>query len=689
MRSVAHLLLLAYLPTSLQPNSKFSFYKLKKYQRRTYMLTLFVSMFILLAGGTAALFFFRQFTLMQRIAAGTTALGCVLGLCYACISLFIHNQPATVSWTWLHIFNLSFAADSVSLFFLLPVFLIPPLVLTYSLHYLKEEQNNLGAGLNYFFTALLVVSMILVVTAANMITFALAWEIMSIASFFLVISHYQDKEKRRAGYLYLIFVQGGAMFLFASFALIYKYTGSFDFSAVSTLPANAKLMVFLLALVAFGSKAGLFPFHIWMPGSYSAAPGHLPALMSGVMAKMGIYGIVRTYLLLDEPSLMFGNVVLICGVLTGIIGVVYALVRQNIKQLLAYSSVENIGIILIGLGVGMIGAGEGNQAMAFFGFAGALLHVLNHSLFKSLLFMGASAVEQQTGTNSIEDLGGLMKKMPITGKTFLIGSTAISGLPPFAGFVSEFLIYYGAFQGIHTQRLSFILAILAIISLAVIGGLATAVFTKVTGLAFLGVAHTNKVEQAQEADPSMKLVMIVLASACLCIGLIPAPFVRLSFAGIQDISFLASFDSQPFLTIVDQLSQATLLFVSLVLLVVVVRKSLYVNKTIRRSGTWGCGFTKPTMRIQYTGASYADEMVNFFNWLAPVTRLYSGITRIFPRKTTWHMQAEDAALVNYERILVRPLYNLVYKLRWIQHGNIQLYIAYIIATIFVLLVFFL
>ena len=479
------------------------------------------------------------------------------------------------------------------------------------------------------------------------------------------------------------------MFLFAAFALIYKYTGSFDFSAVSTLPANTKLTVFILALIAFGSKAGLFPLHIWMPGSYSAAPGHLPALMSGVMAKMGIYGILRIYLLLDEPSLMFGNIVRICGVITGIGGVVYALVRQNIKQLLAYSSVENIGIILIGLGVGMIGAGEGNQAMAFFGFAGALLHVLNHSLFKSLLFMGASAVEQQTGTNSIEDLGGLMKKMPITGKTFLVGSTAISGLPPFAGFVSEFLIYYGAFQGAGTHRLSFILAILAIISLAVIGGLATAVFTKVTGLAFLGEARTNKIEQAQEVSPSMKWVMIVLASTCLCIGLIPAPFIRLAFAGIQDISFLANYDSQSFITIVNQLSQATMLFTGLVLLVVMVRKALYINKHIRRSGTWGCGFTKPTVRMQYTGASYADEMVSFFNWLAPVTRLYSGITHIFPRKTTWHMQAEDIALVNYERILVRPLYSLVYKLRWIQHGNIQLYIAYIIAAIFVLLVFFL
>ncbi|WLE98857.1 MAG: proton-conducting transporter membrane subunit [Candidatus Electrothrix communis] len=649
--------------------------------------TIFVSIFIILAGGTAALFLSRRFILMQRVVIGTTALGCAAGLCYALTRLFGNTAVATATWAWLHIFELSFTVDSVSLFFLIPVFLIPPLVLVYSLDYLTEGKKNLRIAINYFLTTLLVVSMVMVVTAANMITFALAWEIMSIASFFLVIFDYQDKEKRKAGYLYLIFVQGGAMFLFAAFAIIYQHTGSFDFAAVSTMPDNQKLLVFILALIAFGSKAGLFPLHIWMSGSYSSAPGHLPALMSGVMSKMGIYGILRIYLLLDQPSPIFANIVLICGILTGLTGVVYALVRQNIKKLLAYSSMENIGIILIGLGIGMLGAGENNQAMAFFGFAGALLHVFNHSVFKSLLFMGAAAVEQQTGTNSIENLGGLLKKMPITGKTFLVGSTAISGLPPFAGFVSEFLIYYGAFQGVDTHRLSFILAIFAIISLALIGGLAAAVFTKVAGLAFLGAARTDKVEQAQEVGFSMKLVMILLAGACLFIGLVPAPFIRTAFAGIRDITFIAGYDSQAFLATATQLSQTTLLFVCIVLLVALLRQFLYLNKRIRQAGTWGCGFTKPTVRIQYTGASYADEMVGFFSWLTPVTRLYSGITRIFPRRATWHMQSEDVALMNYERVLVRPLYNLVYKLRWIQHGNIQLYIAYIIAAMIVLLVF--
>ncbi|MCW5211853.1 hydrogenase [Desulfobulbus sp. TB] len=651
--------------------------------------TIFVSIFIILAGGTAALFLSSRFVLMQRIMVGATTLGSFIGLCFALTHLSGDGPVVTATFTWLHIFALSFTADSVSLFFLIPVFLIPPLALVYSLHYFTDSKKNLRVAVNYFFTAVLIASMPLVVTASNMISFALSWEIMSIASFFLVLFDYQNEDKRKAGYLYLIFVQGGAMFLFAAFALIYRHTGSFDFFAVSSMPDSGKLLVFILALIGFGSKAGLFPLHIWMPSTYSAAPSHLPGIMSGVMAKMGIYGILRIYLLLDAPTPVFGNVVLICGILTGIFGVVYALVRQNIKELLAYSSMENIGIILIGLGIGMLGAGEGNQAMAFFGFAGALLHVFNHSVFKSLLFMGAGAIEQQTGTNSIEDLGGLLKKMPVTGKTFLIGSTAISGLPPFAGFISEFLIYYGAFQGVDTHRLSFILAIFAIISLAVIGGLATAVFTKVMGLAFLGAARTKKVEQAEEVRPSMQWVMILLAGACLFIGLVPAPFIRTAFAGIRDIAFVSSYNAQSFLTVVQQISQTAMLFVLLVLVLVMLRQFLYLNKRIRWAKTWGCGFSKPTVRMQYTGASYADDMVNFFNWLTPVTRLYSGITQIFPRRATWHMQSEDTALMNYERALVRPLYSLVYKLRWIQHGNIQLYISYIIAAIIILLVFFL
>ena len=651
--------------------------------------SLFVSLLVVLAGGAAALLLSRHFILMKCITIAAVIAGCIRGLHFSVTHLLEGAPTAIKSWTWLHLFTLSFAADSVSLFFLLPVFIIPPLVLVYSAQYLDNADSSLRTALNYFFLAVVVAAMALVVTAANMITFALAWEFMSIASFFLLVFDYQSKGNRQAGYLYLIFVQGGAMLLFAAFAGIYAYTGSFTFSTLTNMPDSQKLLVFFLALLGFGSKAGIFPLHIWMPGSYSAAPGHIPALLSGVMAKMGIYGILRIYLLLDVPSPIIGRVVLICGMLTGIVGVVYALARQNMKQLLAYSSVENIGIILIGLGIGMVGATEGSQAMAFFGFAGALLHVLNHSLFKALLFMGAGAVFHRTKTDSIEELGGLIKKMPWTGSTFLIGSAAISGLPPFAGFISEFLIYYGAFQGVRLSRFPFILSICAVISLAVIGGLAAAAFTKATGLTFLGEPRTDKAVRTREAGGSMILVMVLLAAACLMIGVLPQSFVQIAFAGLRDIPFTAGYDSMPFILTVLQLSQAVMIFIALVLSISLLREGLYFRKKIVKAATWGCGFTQSAGRIQYTGASFADEMVNFFTPLIPIRKIYSGISTIFPGKITWQMKAEDVAGMHYERRLARPLFLLVYKLRWIQHGNIQLYIAYIVAAIIVLFVFFL
>lgn len=649
--------------------------------------TMFVSLYIILAGGTAALLLARQFTVMKFVTVTVTAAGCGLGL-YDCLTRLLSNTPVVEkSWTWLHIFELSFKVDSISLFFLIPIFMIPVLALVYSFQYMSDAEKTVRTAINYFFFTMLVASMALVVTASNMVTFALAWEIMSLSSFFLVVFDYQVQANRKAGYLYFIFAQGGAMFLFAAFAIIYGHTASFDFAAFATIPDNQKLLVFILALIGFGSKAGIFPLHIWLPKAHPAAPSHISAIMSGVMIKMGIYGIFRIYLLLDAPTPVIGQLVLVCGMITGILGVVYALANQDIKKLLAYSSVENIGIILIGMGIGMVGVTEGNQAMAFFGFAGALMHVFNHSIFKSLLFMGAGAVLHQAKTKNIEELGGLMKRMPLTGKTFLAGSVAISGLPPFSGFIAEFLIYYGAFQGINNHRLPFILAMLAIVSLAVIGGLATACFTKVVGLAFLGEPRTEKAANATEASFSMMLSMILMGIACLVIGVLPEPFIKLAFAGIKDIPFTAGYDSQSFMVIIRQISQTAMLFIGVFILVSLLRKLFYTKKEITHSGTWGCGFTQPTVRMQYTGASYSDEMIDFFRPFVPVKRIYTGITRIFPAKTNWQLEIRDVAELNYRKGVVTPLFILVHKLRWIQHGHIQLYIAYIILAIIVLLLF--
>lgn len=648
--------------------------------------TLFVSMAVILAGGVAGLLFFRQFTLMKLVAIATISVGCGIGLFFTLPNL-LSGAAQTVSYNWLHLFTLAFKLDSVSHFFLIPIFVIPPLALVYSFHYLENKEKKLRAGVNYFFFSILVASMALVVMSANMITFLLTWELMSLSSFFLVMYDYESKVNRKAGYLYFIFAQGGAMFLFATFALIHSHTGSFDFTGFAALPEQTKLLVFVLAFLGFGSKAGIFPLHIWLPRAHPAAPSHVSAIMSGVMIKMGIYGIFRIYLLLEPATPLIGQIVLITGMVTGILGVVYALAKQDIKQLLAYSSVENIGIILIGLGIGMVGVSEQNQAMAFFGFAGAFMHIFNHSIFKSLLFMGAGSVLHKAKTKNVEELGGLMKRMPITGRTFLAGSVAISGLPPFSGFIGEFLIYYGAFQGLANNQFPYILAILAIISLAVIGGMATACFTKVVGLAFLGEPRTEQAGKAQESGLAMGTVMTIMAVSCLVIGVFPEPFIRLAFKGIGDIAVLSGFNIDSFITIVRQLSQAAALFIAIFFAVSIIRKMLYTKKEIGSGGTWGCGFTQPTVRMQYTGTSYAYEMVEFFSPFVPIKNAYSGIKKIFPGQTTWQSKVDDIAETSYQRYLTTPMLGLIEKLKWIQHGHIQLYIGYIIVAIIVLLLF--
>jgi len=478
------------------------------------------------------------------------------------------------------------------------------------------------------------------------------------------------------------------MCIFAAFGLIYSYTGSFSFDSIDQLPAQAKLVVFLLALVGFGSKAGIFPLHIWLPHAHPAAPSHISAIMSGVMIKMGIYGILRFYVLLADTSLFFGQAVLVIGMVSGVLGVVYALGKHDIKRLLAYSSVENIGIILIGAGLGMIGIATASPVMATFGFAGSLLHVLNHSIFKSLLFMGAGAVLQKTRTRHIDELGGLGKRMPIIGKTFLIGSVSISGLPPFNGFISEFLIYFAAFQGLRLAGSSFILASLAIISLAIIGGLAVSCFTRFVGIVFLGEPRSGGADRASEVKASMTAPMIFLAILCLIIGIWPEPFVRLAFFGLRDIAAIVPIQPEIIQNLVDNLAFAARLFLGVLVIVTLLRKILYAKKEVTSGPTWGCGFTQPTVRMQYTGTSYAMSMVEFYKPFVIVRTVYSGIRKIFPGLTTYETRVDDIAEIGMHQIFVQPMVRMFQRLRWIQHGHIQLYIGYIVLTIVVLLLVF-
>ncbi len=651
------------------------------------MLLFTMSLLLIVCGGVVPLFLWRHSSLMKLVAAAFIGGGCLLGAYDGLMQVFA-SQASAAQIAYLNTLALALRMDSLAAFFLTAIFAVSALAALYSVHYMGGTEGALRTAAQYLFFSLLVAAMALVVTAANLITFILAWELMSLSSFFLVAYHYEAAENRRAGYLYLIFSQVGAMFIFAAFGLIYAHSGNLEFAGAAGLSETAKILVFVLAFVGFGSKAGVFPLHVWLPHAHPAAPSHISAVMSGVMIKTGIYGILRIYTILEWQSVIFGDIVLIAGMVSGILGVVYALGQHDLKRLLAYHSVENIGIILIGIGLGMIGVAEDKPLMAVLGFGGGLLHVLNHAIFKSLLFMGAGMVLHQTGTRAIDVLGGLIKKMPVTGTTFLIGSLAISGLPPFNGFVSEFLVYFGGFKGVTLSGTSFSLSLLGIVSLAIIGGLALACFTKVVGVVFQGEPRSEAARVDGEKGLSMLIPMLILATACIAIGVFPAFFMGMAFKAVGGLGLgLGQVPMESVTVLGANITRAALMVLALLVGLGLLRQLLYWGKPVDRSGTWGCGFTQPTVRMQYTGASYAESILAFFRPVAPLSEDQPPIRGRFPAPTHYHSQVHDVAELQMGRVIVTPVMWFFDRLRWLQHGDIHLYIGYILLAIVVLLFF--
>ncbi|MBF0119598.1 MAG: hydrogenase [Desulfobacterales bacterium] len=650
----------------------------------------YFSIYLFLIGGFLPIFLYKRFSLMKISGIVFISAGCLLSMIGAFLNL-INSLNSSIAFKYFHNFSIAFKMDALSAFFTITICLICLLASIYSFHYLNHPEKSFRTAVSYFFYSFLVLSMIGVVNSDNILTFAFAWEMMSLTSLFLVIYEYEEKDTSIAGYLYFIFTHSGAMFIFASFGIIYSLTGNFDFKNLSNLSNIAQITIFVLAFIGFGAKAGVFPLHVWLPYAHPAAPSHVSAVMSGVMIKTGIYGILRIYFLLDTNIYVFGYIALIAGILSGVLGVVYALGQHDLKRLLAYHSVENIGIILIGLGIGMIGLANKNFSMAVLGFSGGLLHVLNHSIFKSLLFMGAGVVLQKSGSRSIEQLGGLMKPMKITGTTFLIGAVAISGLPPLNGFVSEFLIYFGSFKGLFIDNSAFVLSILAILSLSIIGGLALACFTKVVGIVFLGEPRSEKALKVMDENGiTLKIPMIILSLFCFLIGIMPKYFAMLSFKVLSSFGIFLGANSSHYtkcLDLMNNISIMAFIFIIILLIIVEIRNLIYKGKQIGKKETWGCGFTKPTPKIQYTASSYAFSILEFYKPVAEIKQSSIKITDLFPKQVHFHSQVLDIAERLIISAIVKPILMILDKQRWIQHGDIHLYIGYILLAIIVLLFF--
>ena len=499
---------------------------------------LLLGILIAAVSGLPGLLFGRTSMGGQWLTTLLAVVGAVLGL-GGVVAFWLtgDSQQIALPWSIIRGGEFNVALDGLSAIFLLPIFLISLLGNVYGLAYWKQlEHPQNGRQLRLFYGTL-TAGMALLVIARNAILFLFGWEAMALSAFFLITTEGQKEEARESGWIYLVATHVATLCLFALFALLRVASGSFALAplAQGSLTPGMATAIFVLGLIAFGVKAGLMPLHIWLPGAHAIAPSHVSAIMSGVLLKMGIYGLIRLTSLLPNPPLEWGAVVLALGTISGVLGVAMAVGQHDLKRLLAYHSIENIGIIVMGIGLALIGRSMGRGDWILLGLGGALLHVWNHALFKTLLFFGAGSVIYATDSREIDRLGGLAKIMPWTSVCFLVGAVAICGLPPLNGFVSELLIYLGLFDTIMGKGgPTFIAAAFAAPALALIGALAVACFVKLYGAVFLGTPRSEHARQAHESPPSMLWPMGVLVTGCFAIGLAPLTIVPILASAVSD-----------------------------------------------------------------------------------------------------------------------------------------------------------
>jgi formate hydrogenlyase subunit 3/multisubunit Na+/H+ antiporter MnhD subunit len=617
-------------------------------------------------------------------------LGCAAGF-VAALRVLVRGEAVGFSWNmgaptgiW------ALGIDSLAAVFLLVVFGVGLANVLYGVSYLAPERAHREIGGAHLLTGLFLAAMGLVVAARAMMPFLLAWELMALSAYLLVVFEDREAAARRAGLVYLAATHVGALALIAMFSLWGTSAGQFTFDGLAdaSVSSGTAGAVLCLALVGFGLKAGLVPLHFWLPGAHASAPSHVSGLMSGVMIKTGIYGLLRVIHLIGDVPAWWGWVVLMLGIGSGVLGVLWALSQHDLKRLLAYHSIENIGIILLGVGVGALGIAYSVPAVALLGFAGAVLHTVNHAVFKSLLFLGAGAVLRATGTRAIDRLGGLARRMPKTWLAFLIGSAAIVGLPPLNGFVSEWLIFQGLLRSGFEGHDGLRAAVLGVAALALIGGLALACFAKVGGVVFLGEPRSTAAEQARERTAGYVLPMGALALVCIVIGLLPALVMGPVFAVAGVVAHTPAQVLHPVLDSVVRgawgISLVAATIIGLTAGGWAWRRALERRRSSAWSHTWACGYVgdRPAgsaTRTQYTAASFAAPLLRTFG---PAAGLHAERA-----PAAFHTHAIDLVL---ERVLVpawRRVCMAADMIRPVQYGRLHNSLLYMVAVLLTLLVY--
>jgi formate hydrogenlyase subunit 3/multisubunit Na+/H+ antiporter MnhD subunit len=618
---------------------------------------------------------------------------------------------------WLH---WHLRLDALSGFFFAVVGVVLVAVSFYGPAYVREFEHG-GQPLSVLglFTGLFAAGMLLVLLADDAFAFMVAWELMSVSSYFLVTYQHQNAPNRRAGFLYLLMAHIGALAILLGFGVLAAFAdgtearaavqgctgcgfgGNFTFEAMRTAPLTPlwASIAFALAFFGFGMKAGMVPVHAWLPEAHPVAPSHISALMSGVMLKVAIYGFLRvTFDLVGDVQWQWGLTVLIVGTFTAVLGVLYALMQHDLKRLLAWSSVENIGIIFMGLGLSMIFLGTGHPVLGVIGLIAALYHVLNHAVFKGLLFLSAGAVLYRTHERDLERLGGLIHRMPVTAALFLVGSISISALPPFNGFVSEWLTFQAALQTpkLESGVLRAILPIAAAL-LALTGALAAATFVKAYGVAFLGKARERRVAHAREVPAGMLLGMGLLAMLCLVLGIFPTTVI----VALKGVTQLLVGQVPPSMTAYGWLwltpvspdvasYSAPLVLAAIALTFLVGRLLLRRNANpVRRGPPWDCGFGPLNTRMQYTATAFAQPIRRVFGpvWKVQeqieVTRAEAPATLVTGIRHQLHIH--DWSWLRLYEPVGRVVLAGARRIGRLHSGSIRTYLMYSFATLLLLL----
>jgi formate hydrogenlyase subunit 3/multisubunit Na+/H+ antiporter MnhD subunit len=627
--------------------------------------------------GLAAVALVRRPAAAQRATCALVGAGAVLGIA-AAVAVLAGGPVVGAA--------LGLRLDGLGAFFLIPICAISGAGAIFGLRYHPQAEAGAASVRLQLFYGLAVAGMALLVAASHAVVFLVGWEVMALSNFFLVLTEHDRREVQRAAFLYLAATHVGTLALFAVFALLRHAVGSFDLAAVAQLPGESTegTRVFLLALLGFGMKAGLMPLHFWLPPAHAAAPSHVSALMSGVVVKTGIYGLLRVTGMFDGVPAWWGLALLGAGAVSAVLGVALALAQHDLKRLLAYHTVENVGIIALGAGLALLGRARGEPALVLLGFAGAALHVVNHALFKSLLFLGVGAIQHATGTRELDRLGGLARPMRSTTVLFTLGAAAIAGLPPLNGFVSEWLVYLGFLDALgRPDRLAFV-AIGAPL-LALVGGLAAACFAKVVGVAFLGTPRTPEAARAHEAPAVMLAPMAALAAACVAIGLAPALLVGpLARAAAGWARLAEGALARPAAHAFASGARVTLVSAALLAVIagaVALRRRRLAARGTDAAETWSCGFSAASPRVQYTGSSFAELLLRRFSWAVPVRPEGHAPEGPFPSAASFHTRVPDPVL----DLALVPAANaygwLAERARRLNVRRIQLQMLLVLATL--------